>query len=76
MGQKRAIKVTEISWIEFLKKHRDSWEVTEIEGTSKMHWKCSCGIERFLPLNSGIPLGLKVQVWTHFEEIKKGKGEQ
>jgi len=67
--------VAEISWNEFLKKHKDSWEVTNIDGSQKMLWKCSCGIERFLPLNSGIPLGLKVQVWTHFEEVKKNMGD-
>jgi hypothetical protein len=67
--------MTEISWNDFLKKHKSSWEITTIDGSQKMLWKCSCGIERYLRLNSGLPLGLKVQMWTHYDELKKGNGE-
>jgi hypothetical protein len=67
--------MAELSWNEFHKKHKSSWEITHIDGTPKMLWKCSCGIERLLPVNSGLPLGLKVQSWTHFDELNKSKDD-
>ena len=58
-------------WEKFNKVHKDSGHVVNIEGKPMYQWSCSCGSNKLLNFNSGIPLGLKIQWRTHFKEVLK-----
>ena len=62
---------TSKDWIKFNKLHKDSGSTIEVDGTKMYQWSCSCGASKLIKLNSGIPLGLKVQWRNHFDELKK-----
>lgn len=62
-------------WVKFNKAHKDSGQAVNIEGKPMYQWSCSCGSNKLLRMNSGIPLGLKIQWRSHFEEVVRLKME-
>lgn len=62
---------TSPEWVKFNKEHKDSGDSIEVDGKRMYQWRCSCGASRLMNLNSGLPLGLKVQWWKHFDEVLK-----
>ena len=62
-----------LTWEKFNKKHTDSGRTVEVDGKKMYEWNCSCGATKLLRLNSGIPLGLKIQWQNHYTEIMNSK---
>jgi hypothetical protein len=58
-------------WIKFNKQHKDSWQTIQVDGETKIHWKCTCGEEKIVAANPGFIVGVKVMWRNHFQEMKR-----
>jgi lysyl-tRNA synthetase class I len=70
-GRETKLENSSAEWIKFNKKHKSSWETVQVDGTPKIHWKCTCGEGQIVPANSGFIIGVKVMWRNHFEALKR-----
>jgi len=71
LGGKLKMESSSPDWINFNKKHKASWETIQVDGTPKIHWRCTCGEEQIVAANSGFIIGVKVMWRNHFESVKR-----